>query len=407
MTRKYCKGVSLDKKAWQGDQKVRESKMKNRSIRTVAVIVGIAVVIGVVLLIRTRLTPAHSKMVLKNEDRKISVQVIKPVIQDIDIKLRYPVNIRAIYQANILPTTLSGYLTAVDVDKGDYVEKGHRLATIDPTEEEEKVKQVEEACRQAEASYKNAELTLNRYQEMRKKDFISQQDVDNAELSFEVARTNREKAKADLRAHKVHLEYATLEAPFSGYITMRYLDPGAMVTPTSTPPILTLMKIDELRVQVNIVEQDIHYIRLHQKAEFSVDSFPGRVFWGEVNRFAHAVDPLSRTLLIEIDIPNPDLTLKPGMYGRLNLIVDKHPKSILLPAEAILFQESGSSVFTVEEGKAKRVSITTGYDDGNFLEVIQGLTGNESVILSGQDLVTDGTMVEETLVTPHLQADHL
>lgn len=381
--------------------------MKNRTIRTAAVIVGIAVVIGVTLLIRTRLTPVHSKTVLGTAERKISVQVIKPVIQDLDIKLRYPVNIQAIYQANILPTALSGYLTEVNVDKGDYVEKGQRLASIDPTEEEEKVKQVEEACHQAEASYKNTELTLKRYQEMRKKDFISQQDVDNAELSFEVAKTNWERAKADLRAHKIHLEYSTLEAPFSGYITMRYLDPGAMVTPTSTPPILTLMKIDELRVQVNIVEQDIHYIRLHQKAEFSVDSFPGRVFQGEVNRFAHAVDPLSRTLLVEIDIPNPDLALKPGMYGRLNLIVDKHPKSILLPAEAILSQESGSSVFTVEDGIAKRVSITTGYDDGNFLEVTHGLTGNESVIISGQDLVTDGTMVEEALVTPHLQADHL
>ncbi|MDE1889815.1 MAG: efflux RND transporter periplasmic adaptor subunit [Planctomycetota bacterium] len=381
--------------------------MKNRTIRTAAIIVGIAVVIGVTLLIRTKLTPVHSKTVSETAERKISVQVIKPVIQDLDIKLRYPVNIQAIYQANILPTALSGYLTEVNVDKGDYVEKGQRLASIDPTEEEEKVKQVEEACRQAEASYKNTELTLKRYQEMRKKDFISQQDVDNAELSFEVAKTNWERAKADLRAHKVHLEYSTLEAPFSGYITMRYLDPGSMVTPTSTPPILTLMKIDELRVQVNVVEQDIHYIRLHQKAEFSVDSFPGWVFQGEVSRFAHAVDPLSRTLLVEIDIHNSDLDLKPGMYGCLNLIVDKHPKSILLPAEAILSQESGSSVFTVEDGRVKRVSITTGYDDGNFLEVTQGLTGNESVILSGQDLVTDGTMVEETLVTPHLQADHL
>ncbi|MBU6390863.1 MAG: efflux RND transporter periplasmic adaptor subunit [Planctomycetes bacterium] len=381
--------------------------MKNRTIRTAAIIVGIAVVIGVTLLIRTKLTPVHSKTVSETAERKISVQVIKPVIQDLDIKLRYPVNIQAIYQANILPTALSGYLTEVNVDKGDYVEKGQRLASIDPTEEEEKVKQVEEACRQAEASYKNTELTLKRYQEMRKKDFISQQDVDNAELSFEVAKTNWERAKADLRAHKVHLEYSTLEAPFSGYITMRYLDPGSMVTPTSTPPILTLMKIDELRVQVNVVEQDIHYIRLHQKAEFSVDSFPGWVFQGEVSRFAHAVDPLSRTLLVEIDIHNSDLDLKPGMYGCLNLIVDKHPKSILLPAEAILSQESGSSVFTVEDGRVKHVSITTGYDDGNFLEVTQGLTGNESVILSGQDLVTDGTMVEETLVTPHLQADHL
>lgn len=381
--------------------------MKNRSIRIAIIIAGIAAIIGVAILIRVRLIPARSNQESGTGERKISVQVIKPIIQDLDIKLRYPVNIQASYQANILPTALSGYLIEINVDKGDYVEKGQRLAMIDPSEEEEKVKQAEEACLQAEASCKNAELTLKRYQEMRKKDFISQQDVDNAELTFEVARTNLEKAKADLRARKVRLEYSTLEAPFSGYITMRYLDPGAMVTPTSTPPILTLMKIDDLRIQVNLVEQDIHYIRLHQKAEFSVDSFPERIFQGEVSRFAHAVDPLSRTLLVEIDIPNPDLALKPGMYGRINLIVDKHPKAILLPAEAILFQESGSSVFTVEDGRVKRVSITTGYDAGNFLEVIQGLTGNESVILSGQDLVTDGTIVEESLVTPHLQADHL
>jgi RND family efflux transporter MFP subunit len=386
---------------------VRDSKIKNRPIRIVTVIVGITAIIGVAILTKTRFTFARSNHATRTAEHKVSVQVIKPIVQDLDIKLQYPVNIQAIYQANIHPTAISGYLTEVNVDKGDFVEKGQLLAAIDPSEEEEKVKQAEQACRQGEASYKNAKLLLKRYREMRKKDFISQQDVDNAELSFEVAKSNWERAKADLRAWKVRFNYTTLEAPFSGYITMRYLDPGAMVTPTSTPPILTLMKIDVLRIQVNVVEQDIHYIRLHQKAEFSVDSFPGRVFHGEVSRFAHAVDPLSRTLLVEIDIPNPDLSLKPGMYGRLNLVVDKHPKSILLPADAILSQESGSSVFTVEDGKAKRVSITTGYDAGDFLEITQGLTGNENIILFGQDLVTDGTPVDATLVTPHLRGDQI
>jgi membrane fusion protein (multidrug efflux system) len=379
--------------------------MKKKSLRIPFLIVTVAAVLGVALLTRAKFAasrpdpgPLHQV-----SERKVSVQVIKPIVEDLDIKLKYPVNIQAIYQANILPTSVSGYLTEVDVDKGDYVKRGQRLATIDPSEEQEKVKQVDEAVSQAEANYKNADLTLRRYREMRKHDFISQQEVDNTELALEVARTNLEKARADLGAQSIRLKYTTLTAPFSGYITMRYLDPGALVTPTSTTPILTLMKIDTLRIQVNVAEQDTHYIRPHLKAEFAVDAFPGRVFHGEVTRFAHAVDPLSRTLLVEIDIPNPDLDLKPGMYGRLSLIVDRHHASILLPAEAILFQESGASVFTVDGGKARRVQIKTGYDGGDFLEITSGLTGTESVILSGQDLVTDGTPVESVQVTPHLQ----
>lgn len=376
--------------------------MRKYSFQTLLIsFLTVLVIMATGLWAKFAISHPHPSLNEKLATRKVSVQVIKPAIEDLDIKLRYPVNIQAIFQANILPTALGGYLTEVRVDKGDYVTKGQLLAVIDPSIEEEKVKQVEEAVNQAEANYKNSELTLQRYREMRKNDFISQQEVDNAELVFEVAKANLGKAKADLRQMKVQLKFTSLTAPFSGYVTNRYLDPGAMVTPSSTTPVLTLMKIDTLRVQVNVSEQDSHYIRQHLKAEFMVDAYPGKVFRGEVARFAHAIDPISRTLLVEIDIPNTDLLLKPGMYGRLNLIVDRHPGSILLPAEAILFQESGASLFEVEKGKAKRVIIKTGYDGGEFLEVTSGLTGQEEVILSGQDMVTDGTSVDAVPVIAH------
>jgi len=381
--------------------------LKTRFIRASLTLIGFAVILVSATLARERFAASGTNLaasVDKTAERKVSVQVIKPIVRDLDIKLKYPVNIQAIYQANILPTEVSGYLTEVDVDKGDYVQKGQLLATIDPSAEYEKVRQAEEAVRQAEAAQKNAELTLKRFREMGRQDFVSQQDVDNAELAFEVAKTNLEKAKADLRERNVKLQYTRLTAPFSGYVTMRYLDPGAMVTPTNAPPIVTLMKIDTVRIQVNVAEQDTHYIRPHLKAEFTVDAYPSMIFHGEVSRFAHAVDPVSRTLLVEIDIPNPDLNLKPGMYGRLSLIVDRHPKSIILPAEAVLVQESGASVFTVVDGVVKRVPVTLGYDGGDFLEVAGGLTGNEMVILSGQDEVTNGTPVEPTQVSSPLTA---
>ncbi|HUK57515.1 MAG TPA: efflux RND transporter periplasmic adaptor subunit [Nitrospiria bacterium] len=381
--------------------------LTKRAFRGRLIAIGIAVITVAVTSTWERFASSETNpadSVNKTVERKVSVQVIKPIVRDLDIKLKYPVNIQAIYQANILPTEVSGYLTEINVDKGDYVRKGQLLATIDPSEENEKVKQAEEAVRQAEAAQKNADLTLQRYLEMRRQDFVSQQDVDNAELAFEVAQTNLEKSKSDLQGRKVHLQYTQLTAPFSGYVTMRYLDPGAMVAPASAPPILTLMKIDTVRIQVNVAEQDTHYIRSHLKAEFTVDAFPSLVFHGEVTRFAHAVDPLSRTLLVEIDIPNPDLKLKPGMYGRLDLIVDRHPKSIILPAEAVLVQESGASVFTVVDGVVKRIPVTLGYDGGDFLEVAGGLTGQETIILSGQDEVTNGTPVEATRVAPPLDA---
>jgi RND family efflux transporter MFP subunit len=323
----------------------------------------------------------------------VRVKVQKPAVRDLPIRLTYPAELQAIQAIDIRPVEAKGFVRRITVDKGDKVRKGQLLVVVDCPEYHERKRQALERIRSAKAIYDNAKLTLGRLKPMLAQNFVSPIEVDNAQAAFDSSAANLKNAEAYLSEVNHLLEYCEIRAPFRGEVAMRYVDPGHQVRPGGRP-LLSLNRRDAMRVHLNVVERDAVHIREGLPAELTVQGLPGETFHGRVTRFVRSVDPRTRTLLVEIEIPNPDSVLQPGMFGRVSLVVDRHARAILIPAAALLATDNGTFTFVVRDGRVRRVPVKTGYDTGEEVEVLQGLRGNEAVVVVGRDLINDGAAVE-------------
>ena len=322
------------------------------------------------------------------------VRAISPRVADLEVSLHYTADILPIERTDILPTEVSGRLQSVLVDKGDRVNKGELLATIDRSELEDHVRQAEANLRDAQARYENARISWQRYAELFERGFVARQERDNAEMELSVAEARLENSRAALAVANTRLGYMEIRAPFPGYVARRYLDPGAQVR-SDGEPILTLMRFAPVKVNVPVLERDVRWIELGLPARLEVDAYPGEVFVGKVVRFAPALDLVTRTLEAEVNIPNPELRLKPGMYGRVSLIAEVHQDALLLPRQAVIPGGNGEYwVYVVQQGRATRTPVEVGYEQGDEVEVTEGVALTDRVIVAGADKVEEGSPVE-------------
>jgi membrane fusion protein (multidrug efflux system) len=287
------------------------------------------------------------------------------------VRLRFTGDIVPIQQAGIF-SKVSGNLERVYVDMGMRVGRGQLLARIDTTE-------LHQQYQQAQATYENARLTYQRTKDLFEQNLVAKQDLDNAGTTQKIAAAAYETAQTRLR-------YAWITAPFSGYITKRFLDVGALVT-TNNSTLFTLMTLDEMKVLINVLERDIPLIQVGKKAIINIDAYPGREFFGRITRFSQAVDFGTRTMAVEIVIPNPDLSLKPGMFANVMLILDQHLNAFTLPTAALLKDDTGPFVYIASSDSARRVRVTPGVEQDGRTEIISGLDPSSLVITTGQQLV--------------------
>lgn len=309
------------------------------------------------------------------------VQVAKPARQDLRYSVTLPANIAPWYQTTLY-AKVSGYLKWIGADKGDRVKKGQTLALIDAPE-------IEEQYRQAVADFKIKKLTYERLANVWKEnpDVIAKQDVDAAEAAYEGARHLMEQRSA-LR------DYTKVRAPYDGMITARFADPGALIqvatsSATGAIPLFTIMDLDTVRVYTNVPQEDVPLVKVGTPAIVRVKELPGREFTGSVTRTTLALDPSTRTMLAEIDLPNQDHALQPGSFAEVTLTLRQSPGALVVPAGAIL-RNGAPSVFIAEQGHAKQVPIRTGISDGRWVEVVEGLTGTEDVVVVGKTKLIDG-----------------
>jgi len=218
------------------------------------------------------------------------------------------------------------------------------------------------------------------------------QTVDDLRGQWEVA-------QAKLQSTQTLLQYARIVAPFSGRITARFVDPGAFIPAASagstpqTAALVTLMDYSRVRVQVFMPESEVPFVKNGIPARIAVEELPGRVFPGLVTRFAHALDPATKTMLTEIEIDNPKAELRPGAYATVQLELERKSDAVLLPLPAVLVEKAGASVFTVDGGKARKRPIQTGFNDGLNVEVTGGIEPTQAVILIGKQTLNDGQPV--------------
>jgi membrane fusion protein, multidrug efflux system len=316
----------------------------------------------------------------------IDVQVVKPTRRDVTYSIALPANVSPLYQTTLY-AKVSGYLKWIGPDKGDRVKSNQVLAVIDAPE-------VEEQYQQAVADYKIKKITYERLTNVWKgtPDVIAKQDVDIAEAAFEGARHLMEQRVA-LR------DYTKVRAPYAGTITARFADPGALIQVATSSssgaiPLFTIMNLETVRVYANVPQEDTPWARAGTPAVLSVKELPGRVFTGTVTRTTLALDPSTRSLLIEVDLPNPDQALQPGTFGELTLQLRNSPNALVVPAGSLITQGNSTLVFIADQGKAAQRKIRTGLSDGRWVEVVEGLTGTEDVVVVGKSKLVEGAYVQ-------------
>jgi len=317
----------------------------------------------------------------------MSVQTIRPKRGEIVHKVTLPGNVMA-YQEATLYAKVAGYLKTINVDKGDSVKEGELLAEI---EAPEMLADLIKAKAEAEA----AQLDYKRVTDAQKKasDLVVPQTVDAAKAKSGVA-------VAGLQRIETLLSYAKITAPFSGVITKRWVDPGALIpAPTSSSTsksaaVVTLMDFSTVRIDVAIPDTEAPLVKKDLPVTVTVSELPGRVFQGTITRFSYALDESTKTMATEIEISNPDLALRPGMWAAVEIELQKKENALLIPAEALVIEKNKNSVFVVRDKKALKVALTTGFDDGVNVEILKGCGPNDAVIVAGKQSVTDGQKVQ-------------
>lgn len=306
------------------------------------------------------------------------VKVESPARQTVSYELRFSGDVVPIQQANVF-SKVNGNLERVYVNIGDFVREDQILALIDTTELALQVNQTQ-------AQYEDAKRNHERNIELVKENLIAHQDVDNSEAAMKVAQAN-------YQTTKTHLQYAKITAPFSGYITKRFLDPGANVT-ANNATLFTLMGLAAMKIVINVLEKDVPQITSGKSVDIEVDAYPHKKFEGRITRISEAVDLSTRTMAVEVDIPNRDRLLKPGMFASAAIVIKEHLNAITVPTYALQKDDKGFFVYTLGDSmKARRLPVIIGIEQNSQTEILSGLTGSERIITTGQQFVRDGGQV--------------
>ena len=381
------------------------------------VTLGVIIFFAVTALVVFRLS-SGAKIDAK-KTRVITVGTVTPLKQDLAVRLAYTADITPNQLVNIF-SRVDGYISKLYVDKGDLVKANQLLVEIDHQDYIHAVNQAKAnlaAARakvtQQDAAVRNAKLTLERMQALIKDQFVSQQDLDNAQVNSDAAAAARESLRAQVKQMEValaqaetNLAYSYIRAPFPGYVAERNLDLGAYVTgagsgnSTASRGIVSLHDIETVRTLIEVVEKDVPLVQIGQKAEIRAEAYPDRVFEGTVTRVVQALNRATRTMTVEVDLPNRDHLLKGGMFARVEVLVGTRENALQIPIDAVSRLEDDQYVYIVREGKAERVPVVIGLRDGNRVEITKGLDGSEQVIVSGKDLVHDGTPVQTRPLQP-------
>jgi RND family efflux transporter MFP subunit len=335
------------------------------------------------------------------------------------VHISLPGTTLAFEQANIYARA-SGYVLKRYVDIGDHVKAGQLLAEITAPEVDHQiaqfqnsVQQIEQTAQQNAANRSLAQVTLGRDSVLVKQGWVTQEQGDTDQYNFQAQQHATQAAGYNAAATKAQLEatnqqkiYQQVVAPFDGVVTQRNIDVGSLITAdaTSGTSMFSMVHSDVIRVWVYVPQDDAFGVSPGVEAVIRVPSMPNLTFHGKVTRIADALQPGTRTLLTEVDMPNPDGALQPGVYCTVELKIPRKSLALIVPASAIIFNQNGMQVAVVENGVAHlhKIAITTDY--GTEVEVNEGVKDGDKVILQPPVNLADGDKVqivsEPTAATP-------
>lgn len=359
----------------------------------------LAIVVAVLLVVFGILPRIQARTALRQETLRMAVPtvaVVQPKRSAPAQEIILPANVQAFADAPIYART-NGYLKRWYVDIGSRVKQGQLLAEIDTPEVDQQLRQARADLATAQANLNLSKITADRYAGLLKTDSVSKQESDNAAGDYAAKQAALQSGQANVKRLEETLAFQKIYAPFSGVITARNTDVGALINSGSGGTANELFHIaqpDKLRVYVSVPQIYSQAAKPGITADLTLAEFPGRRFQGKLVRTANAIDPTSRTLLVEIAVDNPTGQLFTGSYAEVHFKLPTPASSLILPVNTLLFRSEGLRVAIVGEGqKVELKQITIGHDFGSEVEVVAGLSGNENVIVNPPDSVADGEAV--------------
>jgi RND family efflux transporter MFP subunit len=340
----------------------------------------------------------HKALAQQTEQMAIPyVSVIRatPVVADSEMVL--PGTLKPNVESPLYART-NGYLKKWYKDIGSHVEKGEILAEIDTPEIDQQLAQARADLVTAQANLGLSTLTATRYQDLIKSESVSRQDLDNANGDLAARRAMMQSADANVKRLEEMESFKRVYAPFTGIITQRDVDTGTLINAgnggNATKEMFDLAQIDPMRVYVAVPQAYSPSIHLGLKACLSLAELAQRNFCGQVVRTANSIDPNSRTLLTEVDVPNPSGTLLPGAYAEVHFDVKVTGQRLSLPINALLFRPDGTMAAVVgPDNRIDLKKLTIGRDFGNALEVLQGIDLKDRIVVNPPDALEQGEPV--------------
>jgi membrane fusion protein, multidrug efflux system len=325
-----------------------------------------------------------------------TVAVVQPQAEPGNDELVLPGNLQAFAESPIFART-NGYLLRWYKDIGSKIQKGELLAEIDTPEIDQELSQARASREQVRSALGLAKISADRWANLRKTDSVSQQEADQQASGYQQAQANLAAADANVRRLEELESFKKVYAPFSGVLTRRNVDPGVLINSgagLTGKELFDIARVDPLRVYVSVPQAYAPNMKVGMKATVTLQEFPGQKFMGTVARTADAIDPATRTLNTEVDVPNKDGKLLPGSFGQVHFATGTSIPRITIPVNAMLFRAEGPRVAVVDKDNTVHMHpINIGRDFGATLEILGGLEVSDRIIINPSDSLEEGQKV--------------
>ena len=362
-------------------------------------LVGAALLVLIVAGAITFLNRKSETKALAKETEAMSVPtvaVVQPKAEPGNDELVLPGNLQAFEESPIFART-NGYLLQWYKDIGSKIQKGELLAAIDTPEVDQELSQAKASREQIKAALELAKISADRWANLRKTDSVSQQEADQQASGYQQALANLAAADANVRRLEQLESFKNVYAPFSGVLTRRNVDPGALINSgaqATGKELFDIARVDPIRVYVSVPQAYAPKMKVGVKAVVTLQEFPGQKFLGTVARTADAIDPATRTLNTEVDVPNKDGKLLPGSFGQVHFATGTSVPRITIPVNAMLFRAEGPQVAVVDkDGKVHLRPISIGRDFGATLEILGGIEVSDQIVINPSDSLEEGQQV--------------
>jgi RND family efflux transporter MFP subunit len=372
-----------------------------KAILLVLVLLVIAVILGVIGIVprmRARTTLQKQTDALAAPD----VIAAKPTMGQPSQEVSLPGNIYAFKDSPLYART-SGYLKKWYFDIGAHVKQGQLLAVIESPEVDQQLLQAQAELATAQVNAGNAQIQSTRYQGLLKSNAVSKQDTDTFTTQAASTNTAVKSALANVQRLQQLVGFEKVYAPFDGTVTARDVDIGTLIDAGANKELFHMADEKILRVYVNVPQIYADACVPGVVADLTFDEYPGRRFQGKIVRTSKAIDPASRTLLVEVDVDNSKGELLPGAYAQVHFKLNNARPSLIIPVSTLMFRAEGLRIGIVQNGDTARlIPITIGRDDGRVVEVVSGLRAQDQVIQDPPDSLIDGEKVH--IIQPGAQS---